>query len=268
MRLTRLAALATVAILATPLAAEAQQPGKPVRLGILYRGSPTFAPETDYFDRGVVVGLRDHGYVVGQNLVIEFRSALGKVDPDPFPGLAAELVGFGVDVIVTTSEPGVKAAREASPTIPIVNDAARNDGHPDRGDGGGRSGRARARVGRPEWAAPDDAARARLSALHLCRGPDRPLGRRTEGTIVGFACSWMRQRFWYLGHLFICPDIQARGIGQALMSRTLEQAARTGAENRALITPGYNMASTGLYIRNGLVPREPLYRLATEGASV
>jgi GNAT superfamily N-acetyltransferase len=82
-----------------------------------------------------------------------------------------------------------------------------------------------------------------------------------EGTIVGFACSWMRQRFWYLGHLFIRPDIQARGIGQALMSRTLEQAARTGAENRALITPGYNMASTGLYIRNGLYPREPLYRM-------
>jgi len=36
---------------------------------------------------------------------------------------------------------------------------------------------------------------------------------------------------------------------------------RNGAENRALITPGYNMASTGLYIRNGLYPREPLYRL-------
>jgi len=82
-----------------------------------------------------------------------------------------------------------------------------------------------------------------------------------EGTIIGFAFSWMRQRFWYLAQLFIRPDIQARGIGQALMSRTLEQAARHGAQNRALITPGYNMASTGLYIRNGLYPHEPLYRL-------
>jgi hypothetical protein len=45
------------------------------------------------------------------------------------------------------------------------------------------------------------------------------------------------------------------------MSRTLEQAARNEAANRALITPGYNMDSTGLYIRNGLYPREPLYRL-------
>ena len=82
-----------------------------------------------------------------------------------------------------------------------------------------------------------------------------------EGTIVGFAFSWMRQRFWYLAQLFIRPDIQARGIGQTLMSRTLEQAARNGAENRALITAGYNMDSTGLYIRNGLYPREPLYRM-------
>ena len=82
-----------------------------------------------------------------------------------------------------------------------------------------------------------------------------------ESTVIGFAYSWMRQRFWYLAQLFIRPDIQARGIGQALMSRTLEQATRNGAENRALITPGYNMASTGLYIRNGLYPRESLYRL-------
>jgi GNAT superfamily N-acetyltransferase len=83
----------------------------------------------------------------------------------------------------------------------------------------------------------------------------------TEDAVIGFAFSWMRQRFWYLAQLFIRPDIQARGIGQALMSCTLEQAARNGAENRALITLGYNMAATGLYIRNGLYPREPLYRL-------
>src|SRR5262245_39561489 len=47
-----------------------------------------------------------------------------------------------------------------------------------------------------------------------------------DNDIIGFACSWMRQQFWYLGYLFIRPDIQARGIGRALMSRTLEQAAR------------------------------------------
>lgn len=88
------------------------------------------------------------------------------------------------------------------------------------------------------------------------------------GEIIGFACSWMRQRFWYLAQLFIRPDIQARGVGQALMSRTLEQAASNGAENRALITLGYNLASTGLYIRNGLYPREPLYRLVAPAAAL
>jgi GNAT superfamily N-acetyltransferase len=86
-----------------------------------------------------------------------------------------------------------------------------------------------------------------------------------EGTIIGFAFSWMRQRFWYLAQLFIRPDIQARGIGQTLMSCVLEQAARNGAENRALITLGYNMDSTGFYIRNGLYPREPLYRMVAPG---
>jgi GNAT superfamily N-acetyltransferase len=88
------------------------------------------------------------------------------------------------------------------------------------------------------------------------------------GEIIGFACSWMRQRFWYLAQLFILPDIQARGVGHALMSRTLEEAASNGAENRALITLGYNLASTGLYIRNGLYPREPLYRLVAPAAAL
>jgi len=68
-----------------------------------------------------------------------------------------------------------------------------------------------------------------------------------KGEIIGFAFSWMRQRFWYLAQLFIRPDIQARGIGQTLMSRTPELAASNGAENRALITLGYNMDSTGFY---------------------
>jgi GNAT superfamily N-acetyltransferase len=89
-----------------------------------------------------------------------------------------------------------------------------------------------------------------------------------DGAVIGFACSWTRQRFWYLSQVFVQPGVQARGIGQALMSRTLEQATRVGAENRALITLGYNMASTGLYIRNGLYPREPLYRLAAPAAAL
>jgi hypothetical protein len=72
----------------------------------------------------------------------------------------------------------------------------------------------------------------------------------------------MTEKFWFLSQLFVRPETQAKGIGQALLSETLMQAERNGAANRALITPAYNIASTGLYLKNGLYPREPLYRMA------
>ena len=81
-------------------------------------------------------------------------------------------------------------------------------------------------------------------------------------TILGFGFSWMTEKFWFLSQLFVRPEIQAKGIGQALLSKTLMQAERNGAANRALITPAYNTASTGLYLKNGLYPREPIYRMA------
>ena len=81
------------------------------------------------------------------------------------------------------------------------------------------------------------------------------------GAVVGFGCAWVRQRFWFLAQLFTEPGAQAKGVGQALLSKTLQHAERNGAENRALITMAYNTASTGLYVRNGLYPREPLYRV-------
>jgi ribosomal protein S18 acetylase RimI-like enzyme len=79
--------------------------------------------------------------------------------------------------------------------------------------------------------------------------------------IVGFGFSWMCENFWFLSQLFIRPDTQSRGIGQALLSKTLQQAQRRGADNRALITLAYNMVAAGLYVRNGMYPREPLYRV-------
>lgn len=81
--------------------------------------------------------------------------------------------------------------------------------------------------------------------------------------IVGFGFSWMIQKFWYLSQLFIKPEMQAKGVGQALLSKTLQQARRNGADNRALITFAYNTASTGLYVRNGMYPREPFYRVVS-----
>jgi putative ABC transport system substrate-binding protein len=63
-------------------------------------------------------GLRDHGYSVGTNAVLESRFAGGK--PERLPHLAAELIRLKVDVIVTSGPPSTRAARKASSTIPIV----------------------------------------------------------------------------------------------------------------------------------------------------
>ena len=87
-------------------------------------------------------------------------------------------------------------------------------------------------------------------------------------TIVGFGFSWMTEEFWFLSQLFVTPQTQAKGIGQALLSRTLQQAERNGADNRALITFAFNIASTGLYLNNGLYPREPLFRMAAPAEAV
>jgi len=87
-------------------------------------------------------------------------------------------------------------------------------------------------------------------------------------TIVGFGFSWISGTFWCLSQLFVSPDVQAMGVGQALLSKTLLHAEHAEATNRALITFAYNVASTGLYLKNGLYPREPLYRMAAPAQAV
>jgi ABC-type uncharacterized transport system substrate-binding protein len=104
-----------VVLLAVAVMAEAQQPKKVPRIGFLASGSPSsFAAQTEAFRQG----LRELGYVEGQNIGIEYRYAEGRTDR--FAELATELVRLKVDVIVTASTPGVLAAKEASSTIPIV----------------------------------------------------------------------------------------------------------------------------------------------------
>jgi len=111
----RLVALLTVFLLATPLAAEAQAPAKVPRIGFLSSGSPTqTAPYAEAFREG----LRELGYVEGQNIAIEYRFAEGR--PERLPALAAELVRLKVDIIVTTAGPAPEAAKQATSTIPIV----------------------------------------------------------------------------------------------------------------------------------------------------
>ena len=102
----------------------------------------------------------------------------------------------------------------------------------------------------------------------LARDPSGLWVAEDGDTIVGFGFSWMTEKFWFLSQLFVRPQTQAQGVGQALLSKTLMQAQRNGATNRALITPAYNITSTGIYLNNGLYPREPLYRMAAPTQAV
>ena len=104
-------------LLAAPFAAEAQQPMKVPRVGYLSMVShsdPTFEPLRDVFKQG----LREHGYIEGQTITIEWRFADGS--RARLPDLAAELVRLKVDLIVAETTPATRAAKEATTTIPIV----------------------------------------------------------------------------------------------------------------------------------------------------
>jgi putative ABC transport system substrate-binding protein len=98
------------------VAAEAQQLGKVPRIGILVPGSSAF-PTSARYD-SFRQGLRDLGYIEGKNIFLEIRYAEGK--GNRLSDFAAELVKLKVDVIVTSTVPGVLAAKNATSTIPIV----------------------------------------------------------------------------------------------------------------------------------------------------
>jgi putative tryptophan/tyrosine transport system substrate-binding protein len=107
--------MVAVVALAMPLAAEAQQTGKTWRIGFLGGGTAAL------FERNIEairLGLREHGYVEGRNITIEFRWAEGRYDR--LPTLAAELVRLNVDVIITHGGPGTLALKHATSTVPIV----------------------------------------------------------------------------------------------------------------------------------------------------
>src|SRR5262245_65584847 len=98
-----------------PIAVGAQATDKVYRIGVLERTSPAVnAANLDSFRQG----LRALGYVEGKNMVIEYRSAEGR--DERFAELAAELVRLKVDVILTRGTPAALAAKDATPTIPVV----------------------------------------------------------------------------------------------------------------------------------------------------
>ena len=99
-------------LLAAPLAAGAQQARKVYRIGFI---SPTSPGPTSLAFRE---GLRELGYVEGQNVILETRFAEGRFDH--FPTLVAEMIGLKVDVLVVGSSLGALAAKRATTTLPIV----------------------------------------------------------------------------------------------------------------------------------------------------
>jgi len=99
MRLRPLDTVLVLAVLALPLVAEAQPPGKVPRIGLLSPASPSDAGRNPS-DLAVLFaalreGLRELGYVEGQNILIEYRAADGGIER--FPALAAELARLKVD---------------------------------------------------------------------------------------------------------------------------------------------------------------------------
>jgi putative ABC transport system substrate-binding protein len=103
------------ALLAAPLAAQAQPAGKAWRIGFLTSDvKDASTPRVMQFTQG----LRDLGYVEGRNFILEIRNAEGRTER--FSALAAELVNLKVDVLVAVSTPAALAAKHATNTIPIV----------------------------------------------------------------------------------------------------------------------------------------------------
>jgi putative tryptophan/tyrosine transport system substrate-binding protein len=110
-----LVSILAVVVLAFVHPADAQQPKKVPRLGVLMSGSASGATRRI---QGFQQGLRDLGYVEGKNILIEYRYADGKLEP--VPELAAELVRLKVDVLVTDTSNATQAAKNATKTIPVV----------------------------------------------------------------------------------------------------------------------------------------------------
>ena len=109
-----LIAILAVSLFAAAFATEAQQQaGKVPRIGVL-----TSNPMTAALQEAFRQGLRDHAYVEGQNILVEWRAAEGRTDRAQ--ALAEELVGLKVDVIVAIFTPAVRAAKAATSTIPVV----------------------------------------------------------------------------------------------------------------------------------------------------
>jgi putative ABC transport system substrate-binding protein len=114
--------LVATLVLGFGVAAEAQQPKKVTRIGYLSPFDP--ARESTRAD-AIQLALRELGYIEGQNIATEYRYAQGKAVR--YPELAAELARLKVDIILTGGDPLIRAAKNATKTIPIVMTGAGSD---------------------------------------------------------------------------------------------------------------------------------------------
>ena len=108
--------LVTTVVLGTIAFAQAQPSGKIPRIGYL-SGTGDASNQGPYV-AALRQGLRDLGYIEGKNYAIEFRGAGGKAEP--VPSLVAELIQLKVDVLVLPLASAIRAAKQATKTIPIV----------------------------------------------------------------------------------------------------------------------------------------------------
>ncbi len=125
-RTTVLNVILSLGLLAAPVLSDAQQPAKVYRIGYLGVSAPAPNDTTPQHCpikgspgwQAFVEGLREHGYLLGQNLILECRSTEGH--EERAPALAAELVSLKPDLLVAFGTVQVRAAKQATSTLPIL----------------------------------------------------------------------------------------------------------------------------------------------------
>jgi putative tryptophan/tyrosine transport system substrate-binding protein len=128
------------ASVAWPFAAVAQEPGRTYRLGAVASSPRNSPPNGAMLDE-----LQRKGFIAGQNLTVEWRSYGGRTDL--IPEYVAELVKSKVDVIYASGDAGIRAAQQATATIPILGITQDMVGH----DPGYGRARPRKLVGPARW---------------------------------------------------------------------------------------------------------------------
>jgi putative ABC transport system substrate-binding protein len=110
--------LGILRLLAAPIAAEAQEPGKVPRIGIITDVPSVAETVRSPANGGFLRGLEELGYVQGRNILLEYRSAEGRVER--VPQIVAELIRLKVDVILTTTNRVALHVKQEATTVPIV----------------------------------------------------------------------------------------------------------------------------------------------------